>query len=74
MHKKSADHISFGNGFEYFWAVDSSGKRVVVKATIANPIDPVTNQRIGARFEGTEAWFRHFGTNLSHSISENQGQ
>jgi len=61
---KSAGHICFFQGFEYFWATDHSGSRFVAKAAISNPMDSSTAQRIGARFEGTEAWFYDFGSQL----------
>lgn len=65
--EKSEGHISFNNGFEFFWLKDAEGKKMVVKAAISNPVDAITKQRIGARFEGTEAWFSHFGANILFS-------
>lgn len=65
--EQSEGHISFSNGHEYFWLTESAGKRVVVKASISNPIDPISKQRVGARFEGTESWFNRFGSNLVSS-------
>lgn len=73
--EESEGHISFNNGYEYFWSADSAGKKIVVKAAISNPVDPVIKQRIGARFEGTDSWFNRFGNSLltsSSSFSENQ--
>lgn len=71
--QQSEGHISFSNGFEYFWFIDTQGKKVVVKAAISNPLDPISKQRIGARFEGTESWFAHFGASIKFS-STNQGK
>lgn len=65
--EQSEGHISFRNGHEYFWLEDNTGKRVVVKAAISNPIDPISKQRVGARFEGTESWFNRFGSSLVSS-------
>jgi hypothetical protein len=65
--EKSEGHISFNSAYEYFWSVDGDGKRVVVKARISNPIDPLSKQRVGARFEGTESWFHRFGNSLLDS-------
>lgn len=66
MHseEKSAGHICFSQSYEFFWATDHGGSRIVAKAPIANPLDSLTKQRIGARFEGTEAWFYDFGSQL----------
>lgn len=63
-HERSEGHISFANGFEYFWLTDAHGKKVVVKASIANPLDCVSKQRVGARFEGTESWFTDYGASF----------
>ena len=71
--EKSEGHISFSNGYEYFWCVEESGKRVVVKAGISNPLDPVCKQRVGARFEGTESWFNQFGNSLGSSSGSVNG-
>ena len=62
--EKSEGHISFSDDYEYFWCVDGVGKMMVVKAMISNPIDPLSKQRVGARFEGTESWFHRFGNGL----------
>lgn len=61
---KSINHICFRDGYEYFWILDRSGKRFVARAPVANPFDANTNQRVGARFEGTESWFNRFGDAL----------
>jgi hypothetical protein len=68
--QQSEGHISFINEFEYFWLKEATGKRIVVKASISNPLDPSTRQRIGARFEGTESWFSHFGSLLTTPAPE----
>lgn len=65
--QQSEGHISFSNGYEYFWSADAHGKKVVVKAAISNPVDAISKQRIGARFEGTESWFSHFGSSIMFS-------
>ncbi len=60
---KSVGHIGFRDEYEFYWIQDSAGKKVVVKVPISNPMNS-DNQRIGARFEGTEAWFEHFGKTI----------
>lgn len=62
--EKSVGHICFRDGYEFFWVSERSGRKYVVRADVANPIDPVSNQRVGGRFEGTEAWFQRFSQTL----------
>jgi hypothetical protein len=68
--QQSEGHISFSNEYEYFWLKDVTGKRIVVKALITSPLDQNTRQRIGARFEGTESWFSHFGSSIMFSSAD----
>lgn len=63
MLRKSVGHIGFRDDYEFYWAQDIAGKKIVVKVPVANPMN-TDNQRIGARFEGTEAWFQHFGKTI----------
>lgn len=63
--QKSEGHICFREGYEYFWVLEVTGRKFVARAPISNVLDVASKQRIGARFEGTEAWFLRYGSMLT---------